>query len=915
MKVGYYTALLTCAVVAWNSSALCQLPQAQLTSVFPPGGKQGTSVAVTLAGTDLDEVDSLVFSCAGIVAQPLLTTATNLEPARPIPSQFQVTIDEHVAPGSYEVRAFGRFGLSNPRCFVVGRWEEKIDAGNNTSPQSACELPIDATLNGRIEPTTFDYVRLSLRKNEPVLLEVAARRIDSRLDSTLTILDPNGRELQRIKQGAGADPVTCFLPPADGAYLLKLSDEVYGGGSDYFYRLSASAAPFVDFVFPPSGVPGTTANYTIYGRNLAGGQPATGFAAAGLQLQKLTATISLPARDATASISALPGSWPLIRCWQDGVEYHLPAPNAAANPVSISYANAPNVIVEQEPNDDAPQAQEITLPCEVVGQFYPQRDFDYFQFAAKKGDIWWIEAISSQLGLPCDPALVLYRVVPGTSGPDRLVEVSQVDDLPERARRNPAQEDFDVTNDDPTFKFSVPEDGTYRLLIRDQFGDGRQDPSCVYRLVIRKAEPDFRILAYPLAPPPTQQMQGQTPLAAASIRRGGATAFNIVVQRRHEFEGELQLRVEGLPPGITSPGAVLAGEVATGSLVLVAAEDAPAFAGPIKIIGRGTVGGKEIEREARYAVVVWGTANRQQQPAEVRLAPSMQLGVIAQEADAALVRIGEDKIYETSLGGSLDLPIQVTRRGDFKDPIKLVAIGLTQQMRPKDVTLAADATTGKFELSLNQQNIRPGSYTFFLKGESKRKYVRNPEAVAAAKAEQQRVEAELASLRDKLKSATAAKDNLALDSLQARLKAANEQKGRCEKRLEEVTKASQPKDTSIALISTPVKLRIHASPIRLAVSAPAGLSPGRKAMVEVKIERLFGFADQVELTFEPASEALGVSAEKSLLKSGQSAAQLALVATKALSPGTLLGTVRAKGRFSNVPVEATSSLSLNAESQ
>src|SRR5204863_1331894 len=117
--------------------------------------------------------------------------------------------------------------------------------------------------------------------------------------------------------------------------------------------------------------------------------------------------------------------------------------------------------------------------------------------------------------------------------------MAQVDERPDRGRRNPAADDFDASIDDPAYKFVVPEDGTYRLLVRDQFGDGRKDPSFVYRLVIRTPQPDFRLLAYPSSPPPTQQQQIQTPLAAASIRRGGTVAFNLALQRRDEFDGEV----------------------------------------------------------------------------------------------------------------------------------------------------------------------------------------------------------------------------------------------------------------------------------------------------------------------------------------------------------------------------------------
>ena len=52
MKHGRFLAALYCACAL--SSAFAQLPTAQLTSVFPPGGKQGSAVEVTVAGADLE---------------------------------------------------------------------------------------------------------------------------------------------------------------------------------------------------------------------------------------------------------------------------------------------------------------------------------------------------------------------------------------------------------------------------------------------------------------------------------------------------------------------------------------------------------------------------------------------------------------------------------------------------------------------------------------------------------------------------------------------------------------------------------------------------------------------------------------------------------------------------------------------
>ncbi len=888
--------------VAFSHPAFAQLPTTQLTSIFPAGGKLGTTVEVTIAGADLDDCSQLKFNHSGIAAEAKMIAATALEPARPIPNQFMVKIAADVPPGIYEARALGRFGLSNPRAFVVGAVDEVSDASGNASADKALDVPIPATVNGHVDANSYEFLRLDLKKGERVLIDVAARRIDARLDATVVLLDPSGRELKKVKEGVGADPVIDFTAPADGKFLLKLYDEIYGGGNDYFYRLTASRAPFIDFVFPPAGPPGSTNQYTLYGRNLPGGKPVDGLTSRGAPLEKLPVNISLPADEKTSTRLALSGFSPLTRVWQDGIEYRLPTPAGAANPVTVYYAKAPTVVIEQEPNNGARQAQRIAVPCEVAGQFYPERDMDWYEFEAKKGQTLWIEAISHQLGLPSDPFFAIYRVKTDEKGKEQQTEVAQVDDVQDRAgRRNPAADEFDVSNDDPAYKFVAPEDGLYRILVRDQFGDSRQDPSFVYRLVIREPQPDFRLVAYPTSPPATQQQQLQTALATASVRRGGTVALALIVQRRDEFDGEIAVSVEGLPPGVSCPGAVLGGSVTEGSLVFIAADDAPAWAGPIRIIAKSKIGDRELTREARYGVVVWGTPNRQQQPSEFRLAPGISLGVIDKEMEPALVRIGEERVYDTWLGANLEIPITIARREDFQDPVKLTPVGLSQQMRPKDVTFDGDKKEAKFELTLNPQNVKPGSYTFYMKGETKRKYSRNPEAVAAAEAEQKRVADMIKAINDEIKSATEAKNEAALKAAQDKLKAATDLKTQCEKRLDDVKKASQPKDVPIALISTPIRLRVFSAPLKLSLDPPAAsVRPGGKQDLSVKVERLVGFADTVELSLEPPAGVQGLAAEKITLKKDQADGKLQIVVADNATPGSHACTLLARARSTSV---------------
>jgi hypothetical protein len=911
MKHGSFLAALVCATACAFPPAFGQLPTAQLTSVFPPGGKQGSAVEVTVAGADLDDLEKLVFNHPGLSAVAKMIAATELEPTpRPVPNQFTVKIAADVPPGVYEARAAGRFGLSNPRSFAVGVLNELTDGGGNNAAEKAVEVAIGSTVNGRVEANNYDFFRLNLKSGERVLIDVAAERLDSRLDGTLVLLGPDGNEIAREKGGIGADPVLDFTAPAAGAYTLKLHDAVYGGGEPYFYRMTVSAAPFVDFVFPPCGPAGSSNQYTLYGRNLPGGQLAEGLSIGGVPLQKLPVIIPLPAGDAPRCQLAVTAGSPLKQAWQDAIAFRLPTIAAPANPVPIYFSKSPTVVVEQEPNGEPKSAQKVAIPCEYAGQFYPQRDSDWVEFEAKKGQTYWIEVISSQLGLDSDPAFTLFRVTKNDKGEEQMSEIAQVDDTPERTRQIGA--DYDATSDDPAYKFVVPDDGAYRLLVRDQFGDGRKDPSFVYRLSIRTPDPDFRLLAYPVSPPANQQQANLTPLASACVRKGGAAAIGLSVQRRDEYAGEIAVSVEGLPPGVICSGAVLGGTADEGALVLVAAEDASNWAGPIKVIAKGKDGDKEVVREARYGVAVWGSPNRQQQPGEFRLAPCFSLGVIGGDMEPALVRIGEDKVYETALGGSVELPIKLDRRGDFKDAVKLVAMGVAQPMKPKDVTLAADAKEGKLEITLNQQNLKPGAYTFYLRGESKRsKYARNPDAISAAEAEQKRLAEMLAALASEVKSTGEAKDEAAHKASQEKLKEAEKLKTQADKRLDEAKKANQPKDVNFALVSTPIRLRVHASPFKITSAAMAGpIKPAEKQQLSVQFERLYGMTGDVELLFDPPAGVKGLPAQKVAVAKDQSDGKLEIAAEGDATPGEHACTLRVRGKFNNVQVETSTQVTV-----
>lgn len=570
---------LALSVLAVAAPADAQLPQTRLAAVFPPGIKAGTpSLEVVVSnGTDLDELDQMVFSHPGLKAAPK-TVDMGGKPT-PVANTFMVTADAAVPPGIYEVRVHGLFGLSNPRTFVVGDRDEVQEVEPNNTVETATPLDLNKVVNARSNSATdVDWYKFNATKGQRILAESVASRIDSKMSPVIELYGPNGRRMALARSQVRGDSLLDVTIPADGAYLLKVYDFVYGGSADHFYRLSLGTGPFIDYVFPPSGVAGSNGQYTLYGRNLPGSAPA-GVAVEGRPLEKLTVQIPLPADPTTFN----PGqNLQPVEAGNDGVFYQFKGATGTSNPVIIRFAAAP-VVSEIEPNDVGAKSQKVPVPAEIVGQFQARGDIDFFSFDAKAGEVYYVEAFGERDGTPADPYLTLDRVQKNDKGEETLSRITALDDDATNLLVNV----FDTKTDDVIYRFQVPADGEYRVSIRDRYFESRGDARLVYRLAIHKEAPDYRLVALPIMPGATPATG--VPSWAMGLRRGDTSSYTILAFRRDGFTGPIDVTIEGLPAGVTTRGATIGLNQNTTQLTLTAAENAAPWSGTVKIVGKARI--------------------------------------------------------------------------------------------------------------------------------------------------------------------------------------------------------------------------------------------------------------------------------------------------------------------------------------
>ncbi|HWA98423.1 MAG TPA: PPC domain-containing protein [Pirellulales bacterium] len=792
-----FGSLLLAASLLAPRPAVAQLPAAQLYSLVPPGGRQGTEFTVRVAdGVDLDDLRQLVFSHPGIVAK-LKPAEPLLEGLPPEPStEFVVTIAAEVPIGVYDVRVVGRYGISNPRAFAVGDLPEVTETADNHSQAKAMPVPMNSLVNGFTEPSNVDYFRVDAQAGRRVLIEAWAARLDSRLDATLVLYDSAGRELLRDRNTGDRDPLLDFTAPADGAYVVAIQDAVYAGGVDYFYRLVVQNGPYLDFALPLAGPYGGHAQVTLFGRNLPRSEP-SGFSANGHALEQLSVPVQFPAGDQPVACPALASQALGLNVF----EYRYRFDGGATNPWLFGFSNDP-VQLEQEPTNDTPaSAQRVTLPCEIDGQLFPRGDQDWFQFEAKKASVFTIEVISQRLGVGSDPQLLVQRVTKNDKGEEQVTDVAEVDD-----DRELGGGDFSTASSDPGYRLNVAEDGTYRLLLRD-LNEFRSDPRRVYRLAIHEPRPDFALVALARNPGPGTdgKFKPTTKVfpASALLRRGSAAAITVLAVRREGFAAPIEVTAANVPTGVTFEPVVLGPAQDSSVLVLRAAADAPDWAGAIRVTGRATMGEKILERTACGGTTVWpnmaqpGSAGNQR-VAPARLTRDVVLAVGDQESLPLRIDLGEGKPADVVPGGKAEVQVRLARGEGFNEPVTITVAGMPEGFKSSPITIGQGGSDGKLTIEV-PANATLGPWSVYVQGQMKLRYARNPDGAKRITEMRQAAEKLAAEL------AKNAKD----PALAAKAKRAAEVKALLVKRDAETSKAAQPKDLTINIPSNTLTLQIN----------------------------------------------------------------------------------------------------------
>jgi hypothetical protein len=514
-----------------------------------------------------------------------------------------------------------------------------------------------------------------------------------------------------------------------------------------------------------------------------------------LSLQEIPADAAVPQFASTSTVSSF--SWP---------------------PAGLS--EKPE-IQETEPNNSQAQVQQITLPCDISGSFFPAADVDRFEFMATKGDVWWIEVASERLGRPTDPSIVVQHIS-GDGAEQKVTDVAEFTDIaaPMKPSSNGYAYDgppYDGGSADIIGQLEIKQDGIHRLQMTDLFGGTRNDPRNVYRLIIRKAAPDFAVAAWGLH---MELRNGdRNALSKPLALRGGITvALEVVAVRRDGFDGDIELVMEGLPEGVTAQGLKIPKGKTRGIMLITADQNAPPSLADVTFYGKSMLNESEAIRPVHMAVHAWPITDSWSEIPHPRLVSGLPISVTSSEVAPITIAPVEQKVWEVTAGEKLTIPLKHTRRSEFSgDTLQLKTSGEAFEGNPRfDVSISAD--TSEAVLDTAALKTPPGDYLIAFYGSAVMKYRYNPKAVTEAEtAHQQAVEdatavtAEVTRLTEEAAAVTPEKKadaDAAIAEATVRKQSADAAVTAAAAALKAATDAATPRDTADIVLSEPVAIKV-----------------------------------------------------------------------------------------------------------
>ncbi|MEK6258084.1 MAG: hypothetical protein AABP62_05640 [Planctomycetota bacterium] len=445
--------------------------------------------------------------------------------------KLKFTATAEALPGVREFRLATPHGASTLGQLVVVRDPVVVEVADNNTPDKAQAVTLPATLCGAIEKVEdFDYWKFNAEAGQSVIFHVRCQRLQDKI-----------HDLQ-----AHADPILS-LRDTKGGVLAMADNELFADpllvhrfeqAGEYLLEVRDvryQGNVYWEYCIEANSRPFVTGSFP---KAVAAGVDTPLELSGALLPAEPKAIIKLPAETRLGSMFA-----------------SLTLGDQTSNPLPLYVTNLPLTNEAAGDNNSPMTAATVEVPRVISGRIETEADLDCYSFVAKKGEKFTFEVIARRQMSKLDSFLRILN--------DKGAALREDDDG--RFGR--------LTHADTWLEgWEAPADGTFTVEIRDVHLRGGL--GFEYALQITRTTPYFEL---------------QVDTDKTLLTPGLSGAIFVRVVRKHGFTGEIQLHLDGLPPGVTATcGRILAGKSVDGCIVLSAAPDAGQLASDLRIHGTAT---------------------------------------------------------------------------------------------------------------------------------------------------------------------------------------------------------------------------------------------------------------------------------------------------------------------------------------
>lgn len=696
-----------------------------INSVAPLGVARGATVEMTVEGLNLAKASAIYFSEPGIKGRiirvkelpdlPDIRLGSNGTPSTidlgPLPPRNQVTVELDISPEA-DIGPVG-FRLQTPlgtspegRFLIEPYYGESPDREPNDTPEEAFESYLPTVLVGVIsKPGDLDFYKIAVKAGDQLVFENAAEMLGSALQPVVSIYDANQSLIEDFGSNGGRETYSfAHRFEKGGTYYIRVTDYEEGGSARHFYRIKAGKLPLAVSAYPLGLQKGKAAEITLHGYYLGSGKVQVKGAPSPENERAVIFRPQTPWGKAFNEVKLALGNEPEIQ--SSGDNTLLSSAQTVSLPVTINgrvqkgenyfrfkARKGEKLVFEVNANRLGSKLDSVLEITDLKGNPIERatvrslietsttlRDHDSLQAGIR---------MQSPTGFAVgDYVLIGGEVVqveamPRTPDDDfRFASFNNqrlafLDTTPEaHAQDSPAYKiqihppgaqfasnglpvvHLPYRNDDggpgygkdSRLRFTAPEDGEYILRIRDVRGLGGEDYA--YRLTAREITPDFQLSVTPRNP---------------NVPSGGRIPLTVTALRLDEFDGPIEISLEGLPAGLSAmKGVIEPGQVSTTLLLSADEKVRLTEAVPLKAMGKAKIGTQ----------VLTHSANPDDNLKLISLMPKPDISMRAETREVVL-----------EPGGTAEVQVAIERNNDFGGRVPVEVRNLPPGVRVLDVGL------------------------------------------------------------------------------------------------------------------------------------------------------------------------------------------------------------------------------------